>query len=103
MQPINSLRLGRIENLANDEVLTSVVSEPDIAFFAPPSLSTSSPRSLSTMLQLPLADTAPPRVTDTLFKGLVFALIEPQDIPDGARTLHLLRASLPTTFVSVRL
>jgi len=54
------------------------------------------------MSQLPLADTTPLRVTGTLFKDLVFAF-EPQEIPEGARTLRTLRASLLASFASIRL
>jgi len=55
-----------------------------------------------TMSQLPLADATPLRIIGTLFKDLIFAF-EPQDIPDGARTLRVLRASLLTSLTSVRL
>lgn len=53
------------------------------------------------MSQLPLADATPLRVTGILFKDLVFAF-EPQDIPDGARTVRMLRASLLTSLASIR-
>lgn len=81
-----SFRLSSPSTLAPNHELATYrpINQPDNPRGNPPP---------QTMSQLPLADVTPLRVTGTLFKDLVFAF-QPQDIPNGARTLRTLRVSL---------